>query len=46
MWLRTTRNYARACKGINVQLQSNVKLFDISFAFKKFSFCGALFLSL
>ena len=37
------RNYAGTRKGINVQLQSSVLLFDISFAIKKFSFCGALF---
>ena len=36
-------NYAGTCKGIHVQLQSNLQLFDISFAIKKFSFCGALF---
>ena len=30
-------------KGINVQLQSSVELFDISFAIKKSIFCGALF---
>ena len=27
----------------HLQLQSIVKLFDIAFAIKKFSFCGALF---
>ena len=37
------RNYEGTCKGINVQLQSSVEIFDISFAIKKFSFCGALF---
>ena len=26
-----------------LQLQSSVHLFDIAFAIKKFSFCGALF---
>ena len=36
------RNYAGRCKGI-LQLQSRVQLFDIAFAIKKFSFCGALF---
>ena len=38
----TVRNYAGRCKGI-LQLQSRVQLFDIAFAIKKFSFCGALF---
>ena len=27
----------------HLQLQSSVKLFDIAFAIKKFSFCGARF---
>ena len=36
------RNYAGTCKGI-LQLQASVQLFDIAFAIKKFSFCGALF---
>ena len=27
----------------HLQLQSSVQLFDIAFAIKKFSFCGALF---
>ena len=36
-------NYAGTCKGIEVQLQSSVYLFDISFAIKKFGFCGAFF---
>ena len=40
------RNYAGTRKGINVQLQSSVYLFDISFAIKKFSFCGAIFKSI
>ena len=34
------RKYARTCKGINIQLQSIVWLFDVPFAIKKFSFCG------
>ena len=37
------RNCERTYKGINVQLQASVEIFDISFAIKKFSFCGALF---
>ena len=36
-------NYAGTYKAIHVQLQSSLQLFDISFAIKKFSFCGALF---
>ena len=40
------RNYTGTRKGINVQLQSSVYLFDISFAIKKFSFCGAIFKSI
>ena len=27
----------------HLQLQSSVQLFDIAFAIKRFSFCGALF---
>ena len=37
------RNYAETRKGICLQLQSSVQRFDIAFAIKKFSFCGALF---
>ena len=37
------RNYAGKWKGINVQVQSSVQLFDVSFVIKKFSFCGGLF---
>ena len=37
------RNYTGTRKGINVQLESSVYLFDISFAIEKFSFCGAIF---
>ena len=40
------RNYTGTRKGINVQPQSSVYLFDISFAIKKFGFCGAIFKSI
>ena len=36
---------ALLCENVQgyLQLQSSVQLFDIAFAIKKFSFCGALF---
>ena len=37
--------YEELCGNVqeHLQLQSSVQLFDIAFAIKKFSFCGALF---
>ena len=36
---------AELCRNVqgHLQLQSSAQLFDIAFAIKKFSFCGALF---